>query len=126
MGGGMDPNLFHSFADTVRWSSVCCIHALALRASFDVVDFHFDIKNAFQATRTPTPMHGHLRLGSSSVAGSIRRRQVTSTELDEEKKRGESSDGDPHVPNTPHQFGQSTHNRRSSTDWAGYPSCRDH
>ena len=82
MGGNMDRNLFHSFADTVRWTSVCCI--LALRASYDVVDFHFDVKNAFQATRTDdsarapkirqqqrrmyhTQAHGHVELDEHGV-----------------------------------------------------------
>ena len=72
------------------------------------------------------PKHIHDFMPTLVVHYKQRKEVLVQILGDVKKKRGESSDGDPHVPNTPHQFGQSTHNRRSSTDWAGYPSCRDH
>ena len=38
------------YADTVRWTTMMLI--FTIRAYYKVVDFHFDIGNAFQATRT--------------------------------------------------------------------------
>ena len=50
MGGNMDRSKYNSFSDTVRWATVMLI--VTIRAAYDVVDFHFDISNAFQNTRT--------------------------------------------------------------------------
>ena len=50
MGGNMDRSKYNSFSDTVRWTTVELI--VTIRAAYDVIDFHFDIANAFQSTRT--------------------------------------------------------------------------
>ena len=49
-GGSMDRELYRSFTDTVRWHTVLVI--VAVRCAYAVIDFHFDVKDAFQATRT--------------------------------------------------------------------------
>ena len=50
VGTNMDRDMYDSFADTVKWLSVCIIGTIG--AAYYVYLFHFDVKNAFQSTRT--------------------------------------------------------------------------
>ena len=66
MGGNMDRDIYDSFSDVVRWTTVILI--FNLRARYDLVDFHFDISNAFQSTRTDN-MNDQPRLFSYQAPG---------------------------------------------------------
>ena len=53
VGTGMDRDIYDSFSDVMRWETLLLL--VAIRANYKgVVDFHFDVKDAFQATRTDT------------------------------------------------------------------------
>ena len=44
----MDRDVYDSFADTVKWPTVCVITTIG--AAYLVILFHFDVQNAFQST----------------------------------------------------------------------------
>ena len=68
MGGTMDRNLYDAFSDVVRWSTVILIFNLGAR--YNLVDFQFDISDAFQSSRTDTPDMGNFpRLFSWQAPG---------------------------------------------------------
>ena len=50
VGTGMDRDVYESFADVVRFTTVLVL--VALRSSYKLIDFQFDVCDAFQATRT--------------------------------------------------------------------------
>ena len=50
VGTNMDRDIYESYSDVVRWTTVLIL--AAIRACYPVHDFQFDVSNAFQATRT--------------------------------------------------------------------------
>ena len=50
VGTNMDRDIYESFSDVVCWTTVLIL--AAIRACYPVLDFQFDVSNAFQATRT--------------------------------------------------------------------------
>ena len=50
MGTNMDRDIYESYSDVVRWTTVLTL--AAIRACYPVHDFQFDVSDAFQATRT--------------------------------------------------------------------------
>ena len=49
-GGNMDRDIYQSFADVVKFTTVKVM--ACIRAAYAVIDFQFDVTNAFQCTRT--------------------------------------------------------------------------
>jgi hypothetical protein len=50
VGTNMSRDIYESFSDVVRWTSVLIL--AAIRACYPVHDFQFDVSDAFQSTRT--------------------------------------------------------------------------
>ena len=50
VGTNMDRDIYESYSDVVRWTTVLIL--AAIRACYPVHDFQFDVSDAFQATRT--------------------------------------------------------------------------
>ena len=50
VGTGMDRDVYDSFSDVLRWQTLMLL--VAIRATYKgLIDFHFDVQDAFQATR---------------------------------------------------------------------------
>ena len=60
VGTGMDREVYDSFSDVLRWETLLVL--VAIRANYKGIrDFHFDVKDAFQATRTDTAQSEAVR-----------------------------------------------------------------
>eukprot|EP00966_Prymnesium_polylepis_P141662 3271355-Prymnesium_polylepis.2 len=54
MGGDMSREIYESYSDVMKWVTLLIMGAI--RSSYKVDDFQFDISDAFQATRTDKPV----------------------------------------------------------------------
>jgi hypothetical protein len=54
VGTNMSRDIYESFSDVVRWTTVLIL--AAIRACYPVHDFQFDVSDAFQSTRTDDPL----------------------------------------------------------------------
>jgi len=59
VGTGMDREVYDAYSEVMHWNTLLML--IAIRASYaGIVDFHFDVGSAFQATRTDDPDDAEL------------------------------------------------------------------